>query len=60
MLDLALYAVAAVMGRVAAGKSKPHRALGIDASCRLSFYLHNTLDEVDRAVDVLATLVPSP
>jgi cysteine desulfurase/selenocysteine lyase len=36
-----------------------HRALGLDppASCRLSFYLYNTLDEVDRAVDALAEAV---
>ena len=32
-----------------------HRALKLDplASCRLSFYLYNTLEEVDRAVDAL-------
>ena len=34
-----------------------HQALGIDASCRLSFYLYNTLDEVDRAVGALADIV---
>ena len=34
-----------------------HQALGIDASCRLSFYLYNTVDEVDRAVDALAAIV---
>ncbi len=34
-----------------------HRALGIDASCRLSFYLYNTLDEVDHAADALAGIV---
>jgi cysteine desulfurase/selenocysteine lyase len=36
-----------------------HRALGLDppASCRLSFYLYNTLDEVDRAVDALREVV---
>ncbi len=34
-----------------------HRALGIDASCRLSFYLYNTEDEVERAVDALAGAV---
>lgn len=30
-----------------------HRALRLDppASCRLSFYLYNTLNDVDRAVD---------
>jgi len=33
-----------------------HRALRLDppASCRLSFYLYNTLDDVDRAVDAVA------
>jgi cysteine desulfurase/selenocysteine lyase len=33
-----------------------HHALGLSppASCRLSFYLYNTLDEVDRAVDAVA------
>lgn len=32
-----------------------HQALNLDtpASCRLSFYLYNTLEEVDRAVDAL-------
>jgi len=36
-----------------------HRALQLDppASCRLSFYLYNTLEEVDRAVDALAAIV---
>jgi cysteine desulfurase/selenocysteine lyase len=34
-----------------------HQALGIGASCRLSFYLYNTLDDVERAVDALAELV---
>jgi cysteine desulfurase/selenocysteine lyase len=34
-----------------------HQALGIDASCRLSFYLYNTLDDVERAVDALAAIV---
>ena len=36
-----------------------HRALGLDplASCRLSFYFYNTLDEVDHAVDTLASIV---
>ncbi len=34
-----------------------HQALGIDASCRLSFYFYNTLDEVDRAVGALADIV---
>jgi len=32
-------------------------ALNPPASCRLSFYLYNTLDEVDRAVDALAAIV---
>ncbi len=36
-----------------------HQSLGIDASCRLSFYLYNTLDEVDRAVDALAAIISS-
>jgi cysteine desulfurase/selenocysteine lyase len=33
-----------------------HRALGLDppASCRLSFYLYNTVDDVDRAAEALA------
>jgi cysteine desulfurase/selenocysteine lyase len=33
-----------------------HHALGLTppASCRLSFYLYNTVDEVDRAVDAVA------
>jgi cysteine desulfurase/selenocysteine lyase len=32
-----------------------HHQLGLEvpASCRLSFYFYNTLDEVDRAVDAL-------
>ena len=34
-----------------------HQALGIGASCRLSFYLYNTIDEVERAVDALAAIV---
>ena len=34
-----------------------HQALGIDASCRLSFYLYNTIDDVERAVDALAAIV---
>jgi len=35
-----------------------HRALDLSppASCRLSFYCYNTLDDVDRAVDALARL----
>lgn len=36
-----------------------HQALGIAASCRLSFYIYNTLAEVDRAVDALAAIVSS-
>ncbi|MDM0111299.1 aminotransferase class V-fold PLP-dependent enzyme [Variovorax sp. J22R133] len=36
-----------------------HQALGIGASCRLSFYFYNTLDEVDCAVDALAGIVAS-
>ncbi|MGB8436342.1 MAG: aminotransferase class V-fold PLP-dependent enzyme [Burkholderiales bacterium] len=36
-----------------------HRALNLNpqASCRLSFYLYNTHEEVDRAVDALAAIV---
>jgi cysteine desulfurase/selenocysteine lyase len=36
-----------------------HYALGLTppASCRLSFYLYNTLDEVDHAVDALEAVV---
>ena len=35
-----------------------HHALRLDppASCRLSFYLYNTLDDVDRAVDAVAAV----
>jgi cysteine desulfurase/selenocysteine lyase len=35
-----------------------HHALGLNppASCRLSFYLYNTEDEVDRAVDAVAAI----
>jgi cysteine desulfurase/selenocysteine lyase len=35
-----------------------HHALGLTppASCRLSFYLYNTPDEVDRAVDAVAAI----
>ena len=36
-----------------------HQALGIAASCRLSFYVYNTLDEVERAVSALADIVAS-
>jgi cysteine desulfurase / selenocysteine lyase len=36
-----------------------HHALGLapPASCRLSFYLYNTADEVDQAVDAVAAIV---
>jgi cysteine desulfurase/selenocysteine lyase len=36
-----------------------HRALHLDppASCRLSFYLYNTIEEVDHAVDTLAAVI---
>jgi cysteine desulfurase/selenocysteine lyase len=34
-----------------------HRDLGIVASCRLSFYLYNTMAEVDRAVGAVDDLV---
>jgi cysteine desulfurase/selenocysteine lyase len=36
-----------------------HRYLGLDpvASCRLSFYLYNTVEEVDRAVETLKEIV---
>lgn len=36
-----------------------HRVLGLEpgGSCRLSFYLYNTLDDVDLAVDALADVV---
>ncbi len=39
-----------------------HHALGLTppASCRLSFYLYNTLDEVDRAANALHALVAPP
>jgi cysteine desulfurase/selenocysteine lyase len=35
-----------------------HHALGLDppASCRLSFYLYNSVEEVDRAVDNVARI----
>jgi selenocysteine lyase/cysteine desulfurase len=38
-----------------------HRALGLDppASCRLSFYLYNTVEEIDRAAGALAWIVGS-
>lgn len=35
-----------------------HNHLGISASCRASFYLYNTLDEVDRFADVLGEILP--
>jgi cysteine desulfurase/selenocysteine lyase len=36
-----------------------HHALGLTppASCRLSFYFYNTLEDIDRAVDALAATV---
>ena len=39
--------------------SLAHRALDLEpaGSCRLSFYLYNTLDEVDYAADILAAIV---
>ncbi len=39
-----------------------HHALGLSppASCRLSFYLYNTLDEVDRAANALHAIVAAP
>jgi cysteine desulfurase / selenocysteine lyase len=39
-----------------------HRALGLSppASCRLSFYLYNTPDEVDRAVAAVAAIAGRP
>ena len=38
-----------------------HRYLGLEpaASCRLSFYLYNTVEDVDRAVGALADVVAS-
>ena len=36
-----------------------HQALGVPASCRLSFYFYNTFDEVDRVVDALGNIVSS-
>ncbi len=38
--------------------SLAHHALGLDppASCRLSFYLYNTIEEVDRAVGAVARI----
>ncbi len=39
-----------------------HHALGLrpPASCRLSFYLYNTLDEVERAADAVAAITGRP
>ena len=39
-----------------------HHALALDppASCRLSFYLYNTVDEVDRAVAAVRAIAASP
>jgi cysteine desulfurase/selenocysteine lyase len=39
-----------------------HHALGLDppASCRLSFYLYNSIEDVDRAVDALALVTAAP
>ena len=34
-----------------------HRALNLHASCRISFYFYNTLEEVDHAVQALTTIV---
>ena len=36
-----------------------HQALGVRASCRLSFYFYNTFEEVDHVVDALAEIVSS-
>jgi cysteine desulfurase/selenocysteine lyase len=35
-----------------------HKALGVDYSCRASFYLYNTLDEVACLAEALAEIVP--
>jgi cysteine desulfurase/selenocysteine lyase len=39
-----------------------HHALNLTpaASCRLSFYLYNTADEVDRAIDAIAAIAGQP
>jgi cysteine desulfurase/selenocysteine lyase len=39
-----------------------HRYLGLEppASCRLSFYLYNTVEEVELAADALARTVAQP
>ena len=34
-----------------------HHSLDIPASCRLSFYIYNTIEEVDTAVDILSKIV---
>ncbi len=34
-----------------------HRELMIPASCRLSFYIYNTMEEVDTVIDILAKIV---
>jgi cysteine desulfurase / selenocysteine lyase len=34
-----------------------HHSLKIPASCRLSFYIYNTIEEVETAVDILAKIV---
>lgn len=34
-----------------------HGALGIPASCRLSFYIYNTMEEVDTVIDILSKIV---
>ncbi|HET6400054.1 MAG TPA: aminotransferase class V-fold PLP-dependent enzyme [Candidatus Kapabacteria bacterium] len=34
-----------------------HHSLEIPASCRLSFYIYNTIEEVETAVDILAKIV---
>jgi cysteine desulfurase/selenocysteine lyase len=34
-----------------------HHQLLIPASCRLSFYIYNTIEEVDTAIDILAKIV---
>jgi cysteine desulfurase/selenocysteine lyase len=34
-----------------------HHSLKIPASCRLSFYIYNTIEEVETAIDILAKIV---
>jgi cysteine desulfurase/selenocysteine lyase len=34
-----------------------HHSLDIPASCRLSFYIYNTIEEVDTAIDILGKIV---